>query len=214
MSQLIQNLLVLLLGFTVGCREYVSEQHAQSALAVIANPLTTTNQLTNALAVLRISKRTNETPTFWAAIANDPKYRWDTRQRAVLQLVARNFRPGMTFADVGRLLNHPAWLDCRCINISAVNSAPHATESDGIAIIGVGPCQNESVDLIFITRHGHAGIDDNLCGCLKGETPTSNLRELHIDEVLSSEYIHHIQVYNYWGVPPENPSVWGQEPTP
>lgn len=177
-----------------------------AARKTIADPLVTTNQLVDALITLRNSQQTNEPSSFWTDIANSPKYNWDHRRRAVLQLFSRHFHSGMTLAEVGRFLNHATWLKPNSINVGAITSGqspPHTKDSDEIAFVEIGPPQKNPQYLVFRTSHGDFGSHRKLYKCLIGEATDPDVKKLQIDEVLSCEFIKGVAVYNAWGIPPK-----------
>src|SRR4051794_24400473 len=51
-----------------------------------------------------------EPPRLWAAVANNPERDAAARWLAVIRLVNRLARPGMTLTAFARLLGSPAWL--------------------------------------------------------------------------------------------------------
>jgi hypothetical protein len=100
-------------AFALFCRGQVTYSFLPPSggpLRVIADAHAGTNEFLQALRVLHDSKITNEPPEFWTAIANNANYDVDRRRRAVLQLFARHFKPGMTLHQIGLMLNHPTWL--------------------------------------------------------------------------------------------------------
>ena len=191
---------------TVACTSSRADISEQKILKIIANPQTTTNKLIHALQSLKSSKQTNEPATFWTTIANNPTYSWDHRRRAVLQLFARHFHQGMTFGDVGKLLDHANWIDPHCINVSSIINGPQPPnigDNDSQAHVSVGPCHPFSVELIFVTRNDSVGLDDHLYDCLTGKPTTAKLAHLRIQAVISDERISGNDVYNFWGIAPK-----------
>jgi hypothetical protein len=189
----------------IGCSSNQSVSSSKTALAIIANPHVATNELIQALKVLRDSKVTNEPPQFWTAIANSPKYSCDHRQRAALQLLARHFRRGMTFGDIGRLLDHPNWIDRHGVGSGPATGPgpPGVNDMDGLALAWISCGGASSARIFFRFTQGYMGTAADLYWCLEGKPTNQELDNVRIVEVISCEHKRGLGwIYNAWGIPP------------
>ena len=76
-------------------------------LHVIANPKTDKETLMRAIQQVGA---VTEAASFWSDIANSNSYSQDHRRRAVFQLFLRHVSPGITLAELARILANPSWL--------------------------------------------------------------------------------------------------------
>jgi len=188
----------------IGCSSSRSAGLSNKVLDVIANPHATTNQLIYALKLLAASRATNEPPKFWTAIANSSDYSVDHRRRAVLQLLARHFHPGMTFGEVGRLFDHPTWINPLNLGGGPAGNLPDgANETDGLAFVSISCGQSRAPVVWFRFRNGYMGSGNDLYQCLEGKPNNLELAHIRIDGIISSENIPgHGLIYNSFGIPP------------
>jgi hypothetical protein len=188
----------------VGCSLKQSITAPTEALHVIAMPDATTNQLLQALKLLRDSKITNEPPQFWTAIANNSKYSVDHRRRAVLQLLARHFHPGMTFGEIGQLFDHATWIDRRSLGGGPAGNLPEgANETDGLAFVCIS-CGHDRAPVVWF-RFGdrYTGSANDLYWCMEGKPTNSELARVRIVGIISQEDIAGRGLtFNAWGIPP------------
>jgi hypothetical protein len=151
---------------------------------------------------------TNEPASFWTAIANNPEYGCDQRQRAALQLFARHFHSGMTIGNIGRMLNHPTWLELRGIAGGPTTGPrpPGFQAGDDLVFLNVrcGSERSRYAGIWLLSAHGRMSPSADLFACLEGQTTNQALASIKVDGVSSSEAISGAGVlYNAWGIPPK-----------
>ena len=77
-----------------------------------------------------------------AAIAGSDAYGADRRRRAVVELFRQQVRPGMTLAELARVLDDPAWLrddDLSVVDVLGGKIPVSWTSEDTILVLGVLP---------------------------------------------------------------------------
>ena len=77
-----------------------------------------------------------------AVIAGSDAYSPDRRRRAVVELFRRHVRPGMTLADLARVLDDPAWLrddDLSVVDVLGGKIPVSWTLEDTVLVLGVLP---------------------------------------------------------------------------
>jgi hypothetical protein len=157
-------------------------------LRVISDPNTTHLQFVHALQELAELKTVNEPSAFWTAIANNPKFRTDHRRRAILQLFYRHFKPGMTFADVGRMLDHATWIQNTNAWFEVAVEGPPLGSKPGEqwAVLSVLPYEVSSAmdsngrhiakgTFILFSYLGDRATVPELANCLRGAAPKSKI---------------------------------------
>jgi hypothetical protein len=154
-------------------------------LATIADPRASTPALIDAIRQL---EAVTEPARFWSAIANSATYRPDHRRQAVFALFRRHVTPGMTLADLARLLDNPAWLhddDISVVTVLGGKIPVQWTFDDTVFMLGVFPALAEGRQgswAIYLRVAGHvdrARFADALHGRpAPDEVRTAQLREV------------------------------------
>jgi len=190
----------------IGCNSRSSSAFVpppQSPLRVIADRHATTNQLIRALQALQASKKTNEPPEFWSAIANSTNYSVDHRQRAALQLFARHFKPGMTIHQIAALLNHPTWLVRDGCNFNWNGAPPPGGDADdkwAWACIFFNHPQSAAIWFRFKEKVMTARVDD-LFHCLQGQPSNAEVDNIKVIGIVSVEDLSSLRaVCNRFGI--------------
>jgi len=167
-------------------------------LNVIADPNSTTQSVAHALEVLHESQATNEYAAFWAAIANDPRFDIKRRRIAVLELFTRHFKPGMTFQDIGLMLEHPTWADRRYCLSADFGAPPPGGGSDDEWL---GVCllfdHHDCPVVWFSYTRKVEGDMRGIFDCLKGEPSDPVVCDLRVTGITLEEplysSIHEVQ---------------------
>ena len=77
-----------------------------------------------------------------SVIAGSDAYDPDRRRRAVVELFRRQVQPGMTLADLARVLDDPAWLrddDLSVVDVLGGKIPVSWTHEDTVLVLGVLP---------------------------------------------------------------------------
>ncbi len=86
-------------------------------LSIIADPKTDIQTLMRAVQQLG---PVTEVASFWTAIGNNAEYSQKHRRWAVWELFHRHVKPGITLADLARILDNPTWLADESISVVTV----------------------------------------------------------------------------------------------
>ena len=176
-----------------------------NALRVISNPQTRTNELVDALRVLRNSSWTNEPPEFWSHIANSTNYPVDSRRRAFLQLFERHFRSGMTLPEIGRMIDHPKWIRRYDIIPFGSGGAPMlSSDRTGFWLKVLSEDDGKQVNTLFFRLRDYGARDPY--SILTGTGPIDGTDEHETNQVAGvvSEEKARVggSVFNAYGIPP------------
>jgi hypothetical protein len=198
----------------VGCNSRPSSAFvvsSQNPLCVIADVHATTNELIRALRALQASKGIREPPEFWSAIANDTNYGVAHRQRAVLQLFARHFKPGMTIHQIALLLNHPTWLVQEGCNFYSMGSPPPGGDDDNWACVSIFFHDPQPAMIWFGFRKEVSARAGDLFQCLEGNPVNAEIDNIKVMGIVSDEILpHYRRVRNRFGIPGDSSASAGR----
>jgi hypothetical protein len=208
--QLLSFLIAVFIIPLTGCRNHASnaaDLNSPDPWRVIADAHATTNSVIHALQAIQSLKTTNEPPAFWSAIANDPGFSADHRRRAVLQLLARHFKPGMTVQEIGNLLNHPNWFTASdCLPFGSGAPPPGGDLDDDWFLIVILNDHHNSPAIWFRCKAMPPTTMDDLCKSLKGEPIRAPICQLRIIGIASDEIVGPDPIrFNRFGIPPYAP---------
>lgn len=129
----------------------------------------------------------SEPPSFWTAIASDDSYSRFHRRQSVFQLFYRHIRPGMTLADLARVVGQPTWLSR--INVTAVEDLgghiPVALSSDRTVLVFdilPDPMPNSDHWQVYLSVTGAVDPGD-VIRLLSGERVPETVHNAHIIEI-------------------------------
>jgi hypothetical protein len=83
-----------------------------------ADPQTSEDEVLSLIERIRYTTPTKDEATTWARVANSKEYSDIRRRRAVLQLLDRHVRPGMTLGNIADVLAKPSWLKRESVKVS------------------------------------------------------------------------------------------------
>jgi hypothetical protein len=185
----------------------------QDPLRVIADVHATTNELIHALQALQASKSTNEPPEFWSAIANSTNYNVDHRRRAVLQLFARHFKPGMTIHQIALLLNHPTWLvRSGCSYFTMGSPPPGGNINDNWGGISILFNQHKAPVIWFRFKQEVSDTGVYLFQSLEGEPVNTEVDNIKVMGIVSEEILPGSNVvFDQFGIPARSSALGGEQ---
>jgi hypothetical protein len=133
-------------------------------LSTIANPDSSDEQISHALTELGPAQ---EPSGFWTTIANDGRYRTTHRRLAVIQIFTRHVKPGMSLAEIAKVLATPLWLgdeDVAMIEDLGGHLPVALTPTNTVFAIRVfpEPAAVTGLSVVFLSVAGHVSRSDFL----------------------------------------------------